>query len=409
MTASGSARVGGERRGGGAADPSPEGLRAENERLRRAVHELSLLNETAQAVATARDLPTVLRRIVRRAVEAVGAEQGSLALLDRQRDLRARTAVRTAVGTSRQAAFHANDLLIGWTLIHRRPLRAENPEADERLRGAGWDPAVRSLLSAPLVVHGEPVGLLVVYNKRGAAGFSAEDERLLAILAGQSAQVVEVVRTTEERDRVLRLFGQHTAPAVVDELVRAGAEPPSRRQHVCVLALALKGFTDRAEAWPPEETVAHLNMLFSLSVEEVARRRGVVHHLLGDGLVAVFGAPLASETDGRDGVEAALALAARIGAAVDVGALPETPPAIGVDAGEAVAGVVGAAHHREYRVTGAVMQRAARLRDLCAARGDRVLASSAAWERAGGPAGAEALGQLRVPGRAAPVEAYRLA
>jgi len=396
--------------GGPAGGPLAEldALRAENERLRRAVRELELLNELSQAVATSRDLPTVLRRIVRRAAEAVGAEQGTLALVERRPDAHAQTLVRTSAGTSEQPAFHANDLLLGWTLIHRLPLRAEHPEADPRLSGAGWDPAVRSLLSAPLVVHGEPLGMLVVYNKRGAPGFSAEDERLLAILASQSAQVLEALQRSEERDRMLRLLGQHTAPSVVEELLRSGAALPSRRQRVCVLALALDGFTGLAEAWDPEDTVDHLNRLFSLGIEEVTRRRGLTHALLGDGLVAVFGAPLASATDARDGVEAALALAARVASAVAVGALPPTPPAIGVHVGEAVAGVVGAEQHREYRVTGDVMQVAAQLRALCAETGARVLASEAAWRGAGEPSGAEALGPLPLPGRKTPISVYRL-
>src|SRR5690606_4392334 len=149
-----------------------------------------------------------------------------------------------------------------------------------------------------MLAYGRLVGVLTDFNSPAAGGFSEADERLLDMLARQSAQVVEQMRVEEERRQaeaaraeVVRLFGQHTAPSVVEALLARGGEVPVRRQDVCVLFLDLRGFTRRAEELPPEDVVAYLNAFFDLAAGVVSRHGGIVHQLLGDGFMAYFGVP----------------------------------------------------------------------------------------------------------------------
>ncbi len=408
-------------------DPTLETLRRENERLRRSVEELGLLNEVATVLGVARDVETMLRRIMRSALGAVRAGQGTVTLVDapdpKAADNAARTAVRTSVGSSEHAAFRPSDVLLGWMHWYRKPLRIDDPQTDDRFNEGDWNPEVRSVLSVPMLVRSTLVGVLTVYNKRGeraaggadGAGFSAEDERLLAILAAQSAQIVENARVAEERDRVHRVFGQHTDPAVVDELMRTAADVAPRRLQACVMFLDVRDFTAFAERAEPEAVLDRLNALFWFMIEEVNRHHGVVHQLLGDGFMALFGAPVSHGNDCRNAVRAALAIVERLEAAVSTGAVPPTRVGIGLHAGEVVAGLVGSQVHREYKVTGDVVNLASRIEGLNKEFDSTVLASQAVWDALEGerPEGealeGEALGAVEVRGRQEPVTLYRLA
>jgi class 3 adenylate cyclase len=378
--------------------------------LERSLAELSLLNEVATALGAARDLETILRRIVREGMRAVDAGQGTVTLVDAVRSDENRTVVRTSVRSSEGEAFRPSEVLLGWMHWYKKPVRVDDPATDDRFSPDDWDPAVRSLLSVPLLVRSTLVGVLTVFNKRDGEAFSREDERLLAILAAQSAQVVENARVREEHDRVRRVFGQHTAPEVVDELMDGAAEVAPRRQHACVMFLDVRGFTAFAERAEPEAVLDYLNGLLWFMIEAVNRHHGIIHQLLGDGFMALFGAPVARDTDCRDAVAAALEIVDRLGSAVAAGAVPPTEVGIGLHAGEVVAGLVGSRVHREYKVTGDVVNLAARIEGLNKEFDSSVLVSHAVWDALDDDRPeAEALGAVEIRGRREPVTLYRIA
>ncbi len=391
-------------------DEVVQDLQRENERLRRSVTELVMLNEVATALGAARNLEAILHRIVREGIGAVGAEQGTVTLVDAAKSDENRTAVRTSVRSSEGAAFRPSDVLLGWMHWYKKPIRVDDPATDERFSPTDWDPAVRSVLSVPLLVRSTLVGLLTVFNKRDGAGFSAEDERLLAILAAQSAQVIETARVQEERDRARQVFGQHTAPAVVDALLGGEAEVAPRRQRVCVMFLDVRDFTAFAERAEPEAVLDYLNGLLWFMIEAVTRHQGIVHQLLGDGFMALFGAPVSRGNDCRNAVNAALEIVERLRSAVQAGAVAPTRIGIGLHAGEVVAGLVGSKVHREYKVTGDVVNLAARIEGLNKALDSAVLVSQPVWDALGDDRPeAVALGPVEVRGRQEPVTLWRLA
>jgi serine phosphatase RsbU (regulator of sigma subunit) len=179
---------------------------AENERLQRAVGELSLLNELAGEIGASHDLERITRRIVRQALRAVHAEEGVLAVLDDPSDEDAlRTLVRTADGNRGGSALRVDDHLLGWMHLNRRPLRLDEPHDDPRFSSTPWPASVTSVLCVPLSARSRLIGMLTVFNKQGGGDFDADDERLLAILAAQSAQVIENARLVEEEKELVRM------------------------------------------------------------------------------------------------------------------------------------------------------------------------------------------------------------
>jgi adenylate cyclase len=174
--------------------------------------------------------------------------------------------------------------------------------------------------------------------------------------------------------------------------------------------LDLRGFTGFSEAAEPEAVVDYLNRLFSFMIAAVAEHGGIVHQLLGDGFMAVFGAPRSREDDCARAVAAARAIVERVAAECAGGHLPPTRVGIGLHAGEVVAGVVGSDHHKEYKVTGDAVNVAARIEQMTKDLDAQLLVSEAVWRRV--PEGlhaADDLGAIPVRGRAQTLRLFRLA
>ena len=155
------------------------------------------------------------------------------------------------------------------------------------------------------------------------------------VLAGFVARrlVKELHRTLEsvaERSRILSVFGQHVSPAVVEQLLAQKAEGKSELREVCVMFLDIRNFTAFSERRSPEEVVDYLNTLFELTIESVNAHGGIVNKFLGDGFMAVFGAPLRGENDCRSAIHAALEIVAKLEALVAEGAIPPTRVGIGL-------------------------------------------------------------------------------
>jgi PAS domain S-box-containing protein len=178
-------------------------LEAENRRLRRAVEELSILNAIGSAIGSTMDLNEVVELIVQESAKHLDVEQASVLLLEQGEVADPfRTMARKAYSGTAAVPFRFGQQLTGWMLKNRRPLIVNDLAADERFRAiTSADFPIKSLLSVPLRAKGQMVGLLNVFNKRNASGFSSEDERLLSIIASQSSQIVENARLYEELQR----------------------------------------------------------------------------------------------------------------------------------------------------------------------------------------------------------------
>lgn len=180
-------------------------LQEENERLKRAVEELSILNDLARAIGASLNSQEIIQTIVRRSIRALNAEQGVITLVEEQGHDSMRTLVRTMVSSSEHEEYHFNQTLLGWMHINKKPLVINDPHNDERFRGVQWDESVRSLLSVPMMMKSELRGVITIYNKKEKKSFSENDQRLLAIIATQSAQVVENARLNEREQMLMRM------------------------------------------------------------------------------------------------------------------------------------------------------------------------------------------------------------
>jgi adenylate cyclase len=181
-----------------------------------------------------------------------------------------------------------------------------------------------------------------------------------------------------ERERLQDLFGRHVGRDVARAALDGGVELGGEVREVGVLIVDIVGSTTMAGRLPPERVVAVLNRFFAIVVETVESYGGMVNKFEGDGALCVFGAPV----DRKDPAGGALCAARELRARL-TDELPDVDVGIGVSAGEAVAGNVGAEERFEYTVIGDPVNEAARLSELAKRRPERLVVSGAAVGRAG--------------------------
>lgn len=180
-----------------------------------------------------------------------------------------------------------------------------------------------------------------------------------------------------ERQRIRDLFGRHVGEDVAQVALAEGVRLGGEEREIAALFVDLVGSTSLALALPATEVVRVLNRFFRVVVEVVEAEGGLVNKFEGDAALCVFGAPVTREDPAGDALRAARNLAARL-----VRELPEIDFGIGVSAGVAVAGNVGAESRLEYTVVGDPVNEAARLAELAKQRPERVLSCEAALDRA---------------------------
>jgi phosphoserine phosphatase RsbU/P len=182
-------------------------LQEENRRLRVAVEELSVLNDIAIAVTSTQELENIVDLIVRKCVKHLKVEQGVVMLLD-EKDNRNpfRTMVRKQDTLAELLPYRLDTQLTGWMLRYQTPLLVNDFINDERFKGfSEKESHIRSLLSVPMLLKGKMIGLLTVFNKRNNTDFTPEDQRLLAIISAQSAQVIENARLYMKEQDLVRI------------------------------------------------------------------------------------------------------------------------------------------------------------------------------------------------------------
>ena len=194
-------------------DASPDAntlnrLELENRRLRRAVEELSVLNELATAIGGSRSSEEVIQQIVKKSVKTIGAEQGIVTIVDDTLADPSQTLVRTVSSSSEHTILSPNQSLVGWMILNKKPLVINDPHTDDRFGGTKWDPSIRSILCTPLLIHGQLLGVITLYNKKADDGFTDDDKRLMSILSLQSAQILEAARLYEEESLLTQIQEQ---------------------------------------------------------------------------------------------------------------------------------------------------------------------------------------------------------
>jgi adenylate cyclase len=225
----------------------------------------------------------------------------------------------------------------------------------------------------------------------------------LGQLAGSFNEMMEGL---SEREALREAFGAYVDPDVAERVLEEGELIEGQEREVTVMILDVWDFTAFAHRSSARETVTFLNELFGIMVPCVVEHGGHANKFLGDGLLAVFGAPerLADHAD------RAVAAAGDIAAKVTQRFGDEIRLGIGVNSGPVVVGSVGGGGRLEFAVIGDPVNVAARVEQLTRETGDVVLATEATrCLISDGSAQFEPRGEFALKGVAEPVPIYALA
>lgn len=254
----------------------------------------------------------------------------------------------------------------------------------------------------------EPVRDLTEGAERVAAGdFSrrlpvVQDDDLGALAASFNRMQAGLA----ERQRLQAAFGTYVDPGLAARLLEQGDDVFSgERREVTVIFVDIRDFTPFAEANSAEDTVAQLNALFEIVVPAVVDAGGHVNKFLGDGALAVFGAPnhLAGHADAAVTAATAIqrAVVERFGGKLRIG--------IGINTGTVIAGTIGAAGKLEFTLIGDAVNIAARVEQLTKTTGDAILLTQDTVDAMTSPPGLVDRGSHTVKGKSAAVPLFSIA
>jgi len=230
-------------------------------------------------------------------------------------------------------------------------------------------------------------------------------------IARQIKRYIEVsLRTVQERDQAVRIFGQYVSPQIAEKLLHQPVELGGELRNVCVIFLDIRDFSSYAARERPEAVMAYLNTLFDFMIDIINEHQGIVNKFLGDGFMAVFGAPIEDAERCAHAVAASLKILERLDQLNISGKIHPTRVGIGVHMGEAVTGNVGSNDRKEYTIIGDVVNLASRLEQATKKFHARLLISEEVRHNLNGViSGIEDLGPVVLKGQPNPARIFKVA
>jgi adenylate cyclase len=222
-------------------------------------------------------------------------------------------------------------------------------------------------------------------------------------------QMQQSVENAQQRDHAISVFGQHVSPEIAQRLLQPNLDSAGELREACVMFLDIRDFSRLAADKTPHEVMLYLNTLFGELIDVVNAHRGIVNKFLGDGFMAVFGAPADDEEKVPHALNAAMDILDRVDALNRSGRIPFTLIGIGLHSGALVTGNVGTRQRKEYTLIGETVNVAARIEQATKLFDARLLVSGAILDKLQAPpVGAIDLGPVELRGQSKPVRLVQL-
>jgi adenylate cyclase len=288
--------------------------------------------------------------------------------------------------------------------------------ADERLVNAKsiLMQNIRSVMCAPLLGQGGALGVILVDCQEPGKILREDDLELLNAVAAETSIAVDNALTHKRlvREELARAkYRRFMPPHVVDEIL---ANPDvinlgGKNSLVTALFSDVRGFTSMSETLEPNIVVEMLNKYFADMTPIVFEHRGLLDKYIGDGLMALFGAPNATEEAASDAVAAAIAMQHRmltVNSELKEAGLSEIAIGIGINTGTVTLGYIGSEERTDYTAIGDAVNLAARLEKQ--ALGWQIIISRSTLNRIGDKFPVRPSGSIMVKGKKSAVEIYEV-
>ncbi len=398
----------------GPAAPAPAATPATAARLvpdagRRQV---AVLHAIARALSEAAGLADGLQRMLEALAEALRAPRALLLMPDEHGEMLPKAHLPPGPPPRHSAT------IVEAAIQARAGLISNDAQADARFAQAGsiFIENIRSALCVPIWAEQRVLGALV-FDRHIGDPFQEEELELATVAAYQVALAIERERFLEhsrvaeaQRRKLLRHFSPDVAALVLAQEEQAEDDPLAAqvRDGVTILFSDVRGFTRMTERLLAMELAQLLREYFHQMTLAVFEERGTLDKFIGDGLMAIFGAPVSQPDGPLRAVRCASLMLARLAALNE--RLPEDRQIairIGINTGRVVAGNLGSPERLEFTVLGDAVNVASRLESI--AGPSSVLVGRATYEATQHAFRYRELGPQQVKGREGKVEAFELA
>jgi adenylate cyclase len=213
------------------------------------------------------------------------------------------------------------------------------------------------------------------------------------------------------RRRLHAAFGQYVSKEVLERVLREGARLGGDVRTVSVLMSDVRGFTTLAERLPPTQVAETMNEYFTAMVEVILARRGMVSDFIGDGILAVYGAPMDDAEHAWHAVETAIEMQAalrRLNATWQLEGRPGLAMGVAVNTGEVFAGNIGSPRKKKYSVLGDTVNSVARMESLNRELGTEILVSGATLVAVQDRVQVKDRGAVNVKGKAQAIDLFEV-
>ena len=235
---------------------------------------------------------------------------------------------------------------------------------------------------------------------------------LAVILSGLSSYGTQALTEGRQKRLLQEVFGRYVSAEVAKELLDYGEVPlGGTSQTVTVMFTDLRNYTSYCQGRDPHQVVAELNQYFAEMSSEIKAHGGMINKFIGDGIMALFGAPVPHPDDALRAVACGLKMVARneeFNRRRAAQGLPALVIGIGLHTGMAVVGNIGASDKMEYTAIGDAVNVASRIEGENKTFGTKLLLSEATYQQVSNQMTAEPVGSARMKGIDEPMILYKV-
>ena len=397
-----------------------EKMEADSKILERSNKVLRVLYDISSQLTSITDFRELLKRIMDNIFGVIDADYGFLLLTgDGEEDQLTPVVVKHKDDKEKdKETLKVSRTIIDKVIHDKEAILTSNAMADSRFDGSKsvFLQKIRSAMYAPLWRKDTVIGVIGLNSVRFDNQFTQDDLKLLEAIGSQSAMILEQASLNEQireeeilRNRLERFLSPQVAEMIVtgsQETIDNVMEPTELT--ATIVFTDIIGFTRLAEQIPPRETNMILNQYFSMVTDIIFRHDGTLDKYIGDGVMAVFGAPMERQDDAERAILAAKEMRERLAAmmAKKEGHTRKFDIRIGINTGRVVAGNIGSPRRMEYTVIGDPVNIASRLESI--AKPNQILIGEETYKAIKGIFEIRKIGPQKVKGKSAEIMVYEV-
>ncbi len=395
-------------------------IKANLSSLERSNKVLFVLYEISRQLNTIHDFRELLKKIMDLIFMVIDADYGFLILTeDGKEDQLIPAIVKHKDDQVRDTGkLKASRTIIQKVIHDKVALLTSNAMADSRFDGAKslFIQKIRSAICVPFWRKDKIIGVIQLDSARFDNQFTQDDLELLKAIGSQVAMIIEQASLNEQirEEEVMRSrLERFHSPQVIEMILKGSQETKDNVMEpkdltATILFTDIIDFTRIAEQIPPRETNIILNQYFSTMTDIIFSYDGTLDKYIGDGLMAVFGAPMEREDDAERAILAAKAMKQKLTAmmAEQGGHRKKFDIRIGINTGRVVAGNIGSPKRMDYTVIGHPVNIASRIESI--AGPNHILIGEDTYRAVKGKFKIRKIGPKKVKGKSAEIMVYEV-